>query len=341
MTEAVQEKSNKTPKNRIENDASFNPGLIALNFILVKLFKPIEPKIRIASESLLFHLENGEVVSDPWFSLPIVGNVYLTSGITATMLVILTLLAIAFAVNRQTSKGQLQSHGIVLILEMLFSGLFSMADNAVEEKWRKKIYPFFITVFLYVLIANLIKLVPIFETIGIIFPVEHGGYIAQQWAKGLYALTGPEAAAGTQGYEMIGFFRGASTDLNFTLAVAIMAVVMIQIYGVQAHGAGYFNKFLNIRALIKNPKTGFLDFFVGILEGISEVAKIASFGFRLFGNMFAGMVLILFLGYMVPWVLGSFLMLYEVFVGILQAFIFGMLTTVFMSMAVQSEPAEA
>ena len=82
---------------------------------------------------------------------------------------------------------------------------------------------------------------------------------------------------------------------------------------------------------------GFIDFFVGILELITEFAKIASFGFRLFGNMFAGMVLLMFLGYVVPYVVNGGIMLYEVFVGVLQAFIFGILTTVFMGMAVSGE----
>jgi F-type H+-transporting ATPase subunit a len=125
--------------------------------------------------------------------------------------------------------------------------------------------------------------------------------------------------------------------LNFTLALALVTVVMIQVMGVQAHGIGYFNKFINIRAMRENPKSGLIQVFVGILELIGEIAKIASFGFRLFGNMFAGMVLLSFLGYMVPWLVNAFIMLYEAFVGILQAFIFAMLAAVFMSMAVRSE----
>ena len=104
-----------------------------------------------------------------------------------------------------------------------------------------------------------------------------------------------------------------------------------------SRGFDYFSKFINIKAIIKNPKMGFIDFFIGILEAVAEVAKIASFGFRLFGNMFAGMILLLFLGYMVPWVVSSFIMLYELFVGLLQAFVFGMLTIVFMGMAVKTE----
>ncbi|MEN6481981.1 MAG: F0F1 ATP synthase subunit A, partial [Anaerolineaceae bacterium] len=158
-----------------------------------------------------------------------------------------------------------------------------------------------------------------------------------KWSSWLYAITADPPAAGQQGYEVISFFRGAATDLNFTIGIAIAAVVAIQIVGMESRGFDYFSKFINIKAIIRNPKTGFIDFFIGILEAITEIAKIASFGFRLFGNMFAGMILLLFLGYMVPWVISSFIMLYELFIGLLQAFVFGMLTVVFMGMAVKTE----
>lgn len=310
--------------------------LFALNVLISLVYRPLKPEIRIPSESILFHIENEQLIEDPWFTLPVIGPVYLTNSLPSTFLGIFLLLLLAWEIRRQTSKGQLKSHGIVLILELIFSALANMADNAVEEKWRPRIYAFFYSIFLYIAVINLCKLLPFYETIGLVHPVAEGGFQAEQWTSWLTALVRP-AAEGESGYRLVSFFRGSSTDLNFTLAIALVTVIVVQIYGASAKGIRYFSKFFNVKALIKSPGKGFLDFFVSILEGISEIAKIASFGFRLFGNMFAGTVLLTMLSFMVPWMIGSFLMLYEVFIGVLQAFIFSMLATVFMSMAVQTE----
>ena len=131
------------------------------------------------------------------------------------------------------------------------------------------------------------------------------------------------------------FLRGVSTDLNFTAALAVIAVVMTQVIGVQAQGVRYFSKFLNFTTMFKKPFFGFMDFIVGILETISEFAKILSFTFRLFGNMFAGMVLVALIGVMVPVFVPSLVFMFEFFIGLVQAFVFGMLTMTFMSMATQ------
>ena len=335
MTEISRDRNIQVPKEK--NSKRWLLALlilVVLNILVVRRFKPVEPEINIASESLLFHVTDGEIISDPWFSIPLIGNVYLTNTIPAIAIVFIVLLIIAFAVHRQTKDGQLKTHGIVLMLETTISALTNMIESTVEEKWRDRIYPFFITIFLYVLIANLTKLLPFFETIGFAYPTSVNGFQTEKWTSWFYAIQNTPADAGDQGYRLISMFRGAPTDLNFTLAIALFTVVLIQVFGVEAHGIGYFNKFVNIRAMVKNPKTGIVQVFVGLLELIGEIAKIASFGFRLFGNMFAGMVLLMFLGFVIPYVVSSGIMLYEIFVGILQAFIFGILTTVFMGMAV-------
>ncbi len=92
------------------------------------------------------------------------------------------------------------------------------------------------------------------------------------------------------------FLRGPSTDLNFTVALALISVIMTQIIGVQAQGGRYFSKFFNTLTLFKKPFFGAMDFIVGLLETISEFAKILSFSFRLFGVMFSGVVLVAIAG---------------------------------------------
>ncbi len=122
---------------------------------------------------------------------------------------------------------------------------------------------------------------------------------------------------------LIPFLRGPNTDINTTLAIALTAMFMIQMWGFKALGfKGYGGKFINLRE-------GPIFFAVGILEIISEISKIISFTFRLFGNMFAGEILLVAMGFLFPLVgIIPFLGL-ELFVGAVQGFIFAMLTLVF------------
>ena len=132
------------------------------------------------------------------------------------------------------------------------------------------------------------------------------------------------------------FLRGAATDLNFTFALAVIAVIAIQVFGVWALGVGYFGKFFNTGGMISKPIFGVIDFGVGLLEIVSEISKILSFGFRLFGNIFAGALLLSILGSLTVVVVPSMLYVLELFVGAIQAYVFSMLALVFISQAVVS-----
>jgi hypothetical protein len=136
-------------------------------------------------------------------------------------------------------------------------------------------------------------------------------------------------------YVVTAFVRAATTDLNLTLGLGLFAFLAIQVFGVQALGVRYFAKFINTPALEnagKNPM-GIMDFGIGFLELISEFSRIISFGFRLFGNIFAGQVLL----FVIPFLAGALLPLgvygFELFVGVIQAFVFAMLLLVFSAMA--------
>jgi F-type H+-transporting ATPase subunit a len=140
----------------------------------------------------------------------------------------------------------------------------------------------------------------------------------------------------SKGWVLVPFLRAANTDLNTTLALAVIAVVMIQVYSIQAHGfGGYFGKFLQTKAIGKGNFMGIIDTFVGLLEAISEFSKIISFAFRLFGNVFAGAVLLFVMSFLIPFLFPGMMIFYglELFVGAIQAFVFMMLTFVFISAA--------
>jgi len=133
---------------------------------------------------------------------------------------------------------------------------------------------------------------------------------------------------------LVPFFRGASTDLNTTLAIALVAMVTVQVWGFMTLGfKGYSKRFFDV-------KGGPIAMFVGVLEMFGEIARVVSFTFRLFGNMFAGEVLLITMGFLLPLIgIIPFLGL-ELFVGLIQAFIFAMLTLVFGAIAVASHGEE-
>lgn len=134
------------------------------------------------------------------------------------------------------------------------------------------------------------------------------------------------------------FLRGAATDLNFTLALAVIAMVAVQYYGVQKLGLGYFSKFVNLPALGnlgKNPM-GAMDFVVGLLEILSEISKIISFAFRLFGVIFAGGILLIVATFLTGALLPSAVYGLEFFIGAIQAFVFFILPLVLINLAMIS-----
>jgi F-type H+-transporting ATPase subunit a len=130
---------------------------------------------------------------------------------------------------------------------------------------------------------------------------------------------------------LIPFFYPAATDLNITIAFALIAFVTIEVAGVAAIGVWrYAGKFFNFHS----P----LGFAIGLIEFVSELVRLVAFSFRLFGNIFAGKVLLLVvMALATPYVVPVPLMAYELFVGFIQAFIFAILTLYFIKLAI-TEP---
>jgi F-type H+-transporting ATPase subunit a len=130
-----------------------------------------------------------------------------------------------------------------------------------------------------------------------------------------------------RGEEFIPLFRASTTDLNTTLALTLISVIVIEVAGVMAVGfRHYAGKFLNFKSVV--------GFVVGLIELISELARLITFSFRLFGNIFAGEVLVAIVGFFVPYLLPAPFILFELFVGLVQAVIFALLTLFFLKLAV-------
>lgn len=306
-----------------------------LGFLAARVYPPILPHIQLPAERLS--------------ETPLFGNFYLTNTIVATLIADVILILLAFGVRRAVNSGQLIPKGIAGAVEALLEVIHNLTESTAG-RWTRVIFPFFATITMLVLIVNWMELIPGVDSIGFLHEAEHG-YPVKELFPGVYTIVeapggetqdvqaameeGSDPQEVTHGYNVVPFVRVASTDLNFTVALALISVVMTQVIGARALGATYFTKFINVGGIFKRPIFGIIDFGVGLLELISEFSKILSFSFRLFGNIFAGTVLLFVIGTLVPVFAQSIFLMLEFFVGLIQAVVFGMLTMVFMAQATQ------
>ena len=298
---------------------------IVLGVFAAQAYPPIRPHIQLPAEVL--------ITAAPLFTIPGVGPIYLTNTLVATLLADILLLAIAFGVWRATRSGSLEIKGFSSAVEALLEALYNLAESTAG-KWAKHIFPWMATIVMLVLVANWMGLIPGVDSIGVLHPAEGGeGHAVQEVAPGVATVVRGEPAEGAPAFVLVPFVRAAATDLNLTLALALLSVAFTQYYGIRAGGLGYFSKFFNVKTLFTKPMFGAIDFIVGILELITEIGKVLSFTFRLFGNIFAGAVLLFVIGALVPVFAQTPFLMLEFFVGLIQAYVFGMLTLVFMALA--------
>lgn len=232
-------------------------------------------------------------------------------------------------------------------MEAIIEALYGLAES-VAGKNAGKFFPWVVTIFLFVIISNWSGLIPGVGSIGFYHPYpaeeKHGedshAYLSDNqlaMAGGSIILAAPEsvqaapAAAVSEKGKFIPLFRAPSADLNMTFALAISTMVMVQIWGVRHLGGSYFRKFFNF-----SGPNGFMkgiNGFVGILELISEFSRVLAFGFRLFGNIFAGEIILFTMTFLIAFLLPVPFYVLEVFVGFVQALVFMMLALVFFQMS--------
>lgn len=229
----------------------------------------------------------------------------ISNSLLTTWLVMGALIAFSLAATRNLS---LVPTGIQSIAELVVGGLHEFFSGIVGKTHIKQFFPLIGSFFIFIVIANWFGLLPGVGTIG--------------FFKGIGAEK-----------EFVPLLRGATADLNTTLALAVVAVVAIQYFGFKTVGSHYATRFINL----KSP----IAFFLGILEIISEISKIISFGFRLFGNIFAGEVLLAVMAFLMPFIVPLPFLFLEIFVGLIQAVVFSMLTAVFLNVAVSHGGGES
>jgi F-type H+-transporting ATPase subunit a len=300
-------------------------GLIILGFVFAKYFPPLRPFVQLPAEHWSEH---------PLFTLPVIGEFYITNTLVALFIAMVLIIVLAWSFNRAVRKQGLVLKGLPGALEALLEYLYTMTESTAG-KWAWTIFPWFASITILVLFANWMELIPGIDSIGVIEQAHGSGFSVRELGALFATLAKPEVAEG--GYHLVPFVRVVSTDLNFTVALALIAVIAVQVVGIKAQGMKYFTKFWNTKTFFSKPIFGVIDWGVGLLEFISEISKVLSFAFRLFGNIFAGSVLLFVMGSLLGMIaiMPSIFYMLEFFVGAIQAIVFGLLTMTFMAQATQ------
>jgi len=252
------------------------------------------------------------------FAEPIfhINNFPVTNALITSWVVVLIIIALSFVIRFRLREipNKIQN-----IFEIIIDGALSLCDQVTNSRALSiKIFPIAISVFFFILINNWLGIFPL-GGFGIIEKGEHG-------------------------LAFIPFLRGGTADINTTLALAVMAVVGANLFGVISLGIWKtFNKYVNLKALggiftkIRREPTVIIvapiTFFVGIIEIIGEFAKVASLSFRLFGNVFAGEVLLVSMAALVAYIVPIPFLFLEILVGVIQALIFSILLVVYFTIS--------
>jgi len=284
--------------------------LIALALIVALVLANLGP-FRVQHLSI-------QLAAEPLFDLgPLhITNTLLSSWIAMALLIVVGWISSRRLVDTPAAKSWQN------IIEAGFEALYNYMQGLVGDKARA-FFPVIATFFLYILTCNWLGFFPGVSSIGF-------------W----------EGAEGHRTFTPL--LRGATTDLNTTLALAVCSVLSSQIYGVRFQGlVAYGSRFVAIgkliaffRALVREKKLriklllgSVLDIFIGVLELFEELTKILSFSFRLFGNVFGGEVLLMVIAFLAPFVASVPFLALEIFGGFIQAAIFAILTTAFLGRA--------
>ena len=268
-------------------------GPLGATFTGKEPFLP-SPEVHLPAEPLFperEHMEAMSLSSKNWS----VTNTMLASWITIALLV-----SFFYAATR---KMRVLPSRLQTLAELIIEMLLKFVESAIGPERSRTVFPLIATIFTLVLFNAWLGILPLYSAIG--FMNEEGH---------LYGT----------------LLRNANTDINQPLAIALIAVITVEYWGIRAIGArGYMGQFFNFKGLLKGRPLGVVDLFIGALELLSHLIRILSFTFRLFGNMTAGEVLLLIVAFLVPFILAVPFYGLELLIGFMQALIFAGLTLAF------------
>ncbi len=241
----------------------------------------------------------------------------ITNSVVGAWVTIIFLVTFSYIITRRMKSmpGRLQG-----VFEFLLGWLYNFCQNVAGKKNGRRFFPIVATIFLLVAFNAWLSLLPGFGSIEIVNSEGHTVHL----------------------------LRGANTDINMPLAIALASFVFVEFFGLKSLGIRYLGKFVNVGQFFRSISqiftgkvhtglsgllTGFIFAFVGFLEALSELVRIVSFTFRLFGNMTAGEILLLMAAFLIPWIFALPFYGLELLVGFVQALIFSGLTLVFLTLA--------
>lgn len=251
----------------------------------------------------------------------------ITNTLIGTWISIIFLFLVFFLGTR---RRDLIPSGMQNVVEWIVEYLLNLTESVAGTVKARKFFPLVATFFIFILFCNLLDIFPGVDTIGTV----------NLEALKLAHLSAPTSffLLGEYSNKLTPWVRPGTSDLNLTLALALVSVIVTQIFGFTTLGAKqHLSKYFNFKALFTHGFQGPIEFFVGLIEIITELSRILSFSFRLFGNIFAGSAVLAVFAWLLPFVSDAVFIPLELFVGFVQALIFALLTLVFLEIATTSE----
>jgi len=266
-----------------------------------------------------------------------IGPLPVTNTLLCTWISIIVLVALFYAGTR---RRDMIPRGMQNLMEWVVELLLGLVEGVSGKEKGKKFFPLVATFFIFILVSNLLDVIPGVDTIGSIdITAIQQAHITSQPVLGFLLF-------GDLSNKLVPWIRPATSDLNLNFAMALIAVITAQAFGFYTlgplhHLGKYFNVTTFFRSLVKldfqGMFQGVIEFFVGLIEIISEVARVISLAFRLFGNIFAGSAVLAVFAFILPFFADIIFIPLELFVAFVQALVFALLTLVYLEIATTGE----
>jgi F-type H+-transporting ATPase subunit a len=273
----------------------------------------------------IFHWELQPIQIQPEVIFTIFGFP-ITNTLLGTWISIIALVLVFFLGTR---RRNLIPSGMQNVVEWIVEYLLNLTEGVSGKVKAKKFFPLVATFFIFILFCNLLDVFPGVDTIGTV----------NLEALKVAHLSPPTTffLLGDYSNKLTPWVRPGTSDLNLTLAMALVSVIVTQIFGFYTLGARQqLSRYFNFKALFTHGFQGPIEFFVGLIELVTEISRILSFSFRLFGNIFAGSAVLAVFAFILPFIANVIFIPLELFVAFVQALIFSLLTLVFLEIGTTS-----